>query len=390
MDRGGDRWQRLFYQVLLVGGALALVLWLTIRLRVVTAPMIVGFFIAFALHPLVVWLRRRRVPAMVALTVPLAAVIGFGVVAIAFIVPNLASELVALSQKLPGRLQTLLVEVDPYWEATFAVKLSALIEPNAVRQTLQGIVRELVGPATSMLGWVLTSARDLGMALIYILLVFVVAAFLIDDYDRIVARIRDLVPPASRTWVETMAGRIDETLKGFLRGELLLFLLATVVFTTGLLALGVDFAALIGPLVALIYLVPYVGVVVGTLLALMVALLEAPSWGTFGGVLTLFLSFYAIDLLFITPRLIGGRVGLRPLVVLLGVVAGGELLGVMGVLLAVPCLAVGRIVLLECLAWYRSSDLYGAPTESPGAASTTPEQVADEPLTDTAPPGATP
>ncbi len=363
MTSSGDRWQRLFYQVVLVGGALALGFWLVIRLKVVTAPMIVGFMIAFALRPLVVWLRGHRVPAVVALTVPLIAVIGFGVVAVVVVIPNIASELVAFSQKLPGRLHFVLTQADPYWEKTFAVKLSSLIEPSAVRQTMQSIVRELVGPATSVLGWVLTSARDLAMGLVYVLLVFVVAAFLIDDYDHIVARIRDMVPPTRRARFEDIAGRIDKTLKGFLRGELLLFLLASLTFTVGLLALDVGFAALLGPFVALIYLVPYVGVLVGTVLALAVALLEAPGWGTFGGVLTLFLSFYTIDLLFITPRLIGGRVGLRPLVVLLGIVAGGELLGVMGVLLAIPCLAVGRIVLLECLAWYRSSEFFGAAPE---------------------------
>ncbi len=365
MISSGDRWQRLFYQVLLISGALAVCLWLVIRLKVVTAPMLVGFMLAFALRPLVVWLRSHRVPAIVALTVPLIAVIGFGVVAVIFVVPNLAGELVTFSQKLPGRLHHALIQADPYWESTFAVKLSSLIEPSAVRQTMQSIVRELVGPATSVLGWVLTSTRDLLMALVYVLLVFVIAAFLIDDYDHIIERIRELVPPNRRERFEDITGRIDDTLKGFLRGELLLFLLASLVFTVGLLALKVGFAALLGPLVAVIYLVPYVGVLVGTVLAMAIALLEAPGWGTFGGVLTLFVSFYTIDLLFITPRLIGGRVGLRPLVVLLGIVAGGELLGVMGVLLAIPSLAVGRIVLLECLGWYRSSEFYKSALEAP-------------------------
>ena len=379
MVQSSDRWRRLFYQVVLIGGALAVCLWLVIRLKVVTAPMIVGFMIAFALRPLVVWLRGHRVPAVVALTVPLIAVIGFGVLDVVFVVPNLATELVSFSQKLPGRLHHALVQADPYWENTFAVKLSSLIEPSAVRQTMQSVVRELVGPATSVLGWVLTSTRDLLIALVYILLVFVVAAFLIDDYDHIVARIRALVPPAGRDRYEVIAGQIHDTLKGFLRGEMLLFLLASLVFTGGLLALEVGFAALLGPFVALIYLVPYVGVLVGTLLALAVALIEAPGWGTFGGVLTLFVSFYTIDLLFITPRLIGGRVGLRPLVVLLGIVAGGELLGVMGVLLAIPCLAVGRIVLIECLAWYRSSEFYGADTEVTPNRAEEPEHSGSEP-----------
>jgi predicted PurR-regulated permease PerM len=348
----------LFFQVLLIGGALALVLWLIIRLTIVTAPMMVGFFIAYALNPVVVWLRKHRVPAVVALTVPLLAVIGLGVVLMVFVVPNLAAELLIFSQKLPGRLQRLMLEVDPYWERIFAVKLSGLVEPAVLRANLQTLGRELVGPASSVVGWVLTSARDLLVAVINVMLVFVVAAFLIDDYERIVQQGMSLVPRNSRARVERLLRDVDTTLKGFIRGELLLFTLASTAFTSGLLVLDVGFAALIGPLVAVIYLVPYIGMVFGTLLALAVAMLEAPSLTTFIGVLAVFMSFYIIDLLFITPKVIGGRVGLRPLAVFLGVMAGGHLFGVVGVLLAIPGLAVGRIVLVELLASYRKSSTY--------------------------------
>ncbi len=368
MQRDAQWWQKRFYQVVLVGGAVALVLWLTIRLRVVTAPMIVGFFIAYALNPLVVWLRRHRVPAFVALTVPLALVITVGILLVAVVLPGLARELLVASQALPGRLQALLVDLDPLWERNFGIKPSHYVEPAVLRQNLERLVVELAGPATSVVGWLLTSARDLFLAVVNVLLVFVVAAFLIDDYDRIVARCASLVPPRDREQIFRVVRNIDDTLKGFLGGELVLFLLASLAFTSGLLVLGVPFAALVGPAVAFIYLVPYIGLLLGAGLAIGFSLLEQPSLGTVTGVVVVFATFYVIDLIFITPRIIGGRVGLAPLVVLLGIVAGGELFGIIGVLLAIPCLAVARILLVELIEAYRRSAAYLGPNPAPLAA----------------------
>ncbi|MCO4761974.1 MAG: AI-2E family transporter [Myxococcales bacterium] len=366
MNRDAAWWQKLFYQVILLGGALSLVLWVTIRLKVVTAPVIVGFFIAYALNPLVIWLRKHHVPAFVALTLPLALVIAVGILLIVVVIPGLASELLSASQTFPARLQALLVDLDPIWQRNFGIKPSSYFEPATLRDNLQRVVVELAGPATSVVGWLLSSARDLFLAAANVLLVFVAAAFMIDDYDRIVARCASLIPPRERPQITRIVTRIDEMMKGFLGGELVLFLLASISFTSGLLILNVPFAGLIGFAAALIYLVPYIGIILGAALAVAFSLLEDPSLATVSGVLAVFGTFYVIDLLFITPRIIGGRVGLTPLVVLLGIIAGGELFGIIGVLLAIPCLAVARILLVELVdAYQRSTAFRGRQTNSP-------------------------
>ncbi len=366
MHRDASWWQKRFYQVLLIGGAVALCLWLTIRLRVVTAPVIVGMFIAYALNPFVIWLRKHRVPAFVALTLPLAMVIALGIVIVAVVLPGLATELVGASRALPGRLQALLVDLDPIVQARFGITPSAYFEPAVLRENLQRVVLDLAGPATSIVTWLLSSARDLLLAVLNVLLVFVAAAFLIDDYDAFVHRCAALVPPRDRPQTFRIIRRIDEMLKGFLGGEFVLFILASTAFTSGLLVLNVPFAGLIGFACAFIYLVPYIGLVIGVSLAIAFSLLEQPSLATVTGVVAVFGTFYVIDLLFITPRIIGGRVGLRPLAVLLGIIAGGELFGIIGVLLAIPCLAVARILLVESIDVYQRSSAFGDPGRAVG------------------------
>jgi len=361
-----DRWQRRFYQVVLVAGLSALALWLVVRLRVITAPLIVGALLAWALQPVVRWLRRNRVPEFLALTVPLLAVTALVFIVVAVILPAALAELVTASQNLPSQMQNTILGLDPWFDDLIGVKLSALIAPDVLRANIQGVLREIVGSASSLVGWVLASARDILLAVGNLLLVFVIAAFVLDDYERIIGRVTELVPMRHRDHAARVGNRIDATLRSFLRAELLLWVLASSIFTAGLLVLRVPMAALLGPFVAAIYLVPYIGVIFGLTLALAVALVESPTLATFAGVSILFGGFYSIDAVFITPRVIGGRVGLRPLVVLLGIVAGGELFGVIGVLLAIPLLAVGRILLLEFLDKYRNSDAYLAvPAGSP-------------------------
>ena len=368
MQRDDGWWQRRFYQVLLLGGSFALLMWLIIRLRVVTAPVIVGFFIAYALNPLVIWLRKRRVPAFVALTLPLGLVIALGIVVVAVVLPRLASELLIASRALPARLQALLIDLDPIWQARFGVKPSSYVEPAVLRENLQRVVMELAGPATSVVGWLLSSARDLLMAVLNVMLVFVAAAFLIDDYDGVVETCASLIPPHRRPEVTRVVRRIDTMLKGFLGGEFLLFVLASLAFISGLVALEVPFAGLVGFACALVYLIPYIGLIIGICLAIAFSLLNQPSLATMTGVLAVFGTFYVIDLLFITPRVIGGRVGLTPLVVLLGIIAGGELFGIIGVLLAIPSLAVARILLVELVDAYRRSAAFRGESADPASA----------------------
>ena len=135
---------------------------------------------------------------------------------------------------------------------------------------------------------------------------------------------------------------------------------AVVAFSVGLLLLDVPYALVMGPIAGVIYLVPYIGVLTGGTLCVIMSLLTDHSALQIGGVALLFVAFYSIDLLYITPRMIGNRVGLKPVVVLLGIIAMGELAGLTGILLALPLMAITRILLDEALTDYRASSAYTA------------------------------
>lgn len=351
-------WQALFFKIVVLGGLAALVMWLLMRLRVVTAPILIGFFIAYALNPAVVKLRRWRVPPILALGVPVLAVVTLAVVFVAVVLPTMAHELVFASQHAPQQVYNLVLRADPWFQEHFGQPLSSVVDYRNLSGLTQSIAAELFGPARSAVGWVLSSARDMLVAVGNIVLVVVVAFFLLEDYEKIVRATADLVPLARLRTVTRVVARIDAVLAGFLRGELLLFAAATVAFTVGLGIMEVPFFLVVGPMAAMMYLVPYVGVLAGGVLCLVLSALAGHTLLHVLGVVGLFATFYLTDLLYLTPRLIGNRVGLRPVVVLLGIIAFGELFGLIGVLLAIPMLATARILLVEATEKYRSSVAY--------------------------------
>lgn len=361
-------WQAWFFKSLLLGGLAVGLFWAIAAVRVVSVPILLGFFIAYALNPLVRRLKRWRVPAFVALSVPVLVLLTLLVIFGVFVVPTLTSELVTASQKAPARLYNWMLLWDPWVQARFGRPLTALIAYDDLSGAVQSLAQQVIGPAQGWMGVVLSSARNLLRLVGAGLLTLVVAFFLMDDFERVTHQLASLVPPRLRDDFRRVLARIDGVLGGFLRGQLLLLSLASLAFTSGLLLLHVPYALVLGPMAAIVYLVPYLGVMTGGLVCAVLAGVSGPGLWQPLSVLALFAGFYTLDLLFITPKLIGDRVGLHPLAVLLGIIGFGEVLGVVGVLLAIPVLACARILLLEALEQYRHSWAYSPPPDAAPAA----------------------
>ena len=143
-------WQALFFKTALLGSAIAAALWLLERLRVVTVPILIGFFIAYALNPMVIRLRRWRVPAVLALTVPVLAAFALAAVFVAVVLPTMAEQLIAASQQAPARLYNTLLSWDPWAQRRFGRPLTDVIKYQDLSGMIQSLARELVGPAQSV------------------------------------------------------------------------------------------------------------------------------------------------------------------------------------------------------------------------------------------------
>ena len=184
------------------------------------------------------------------------------------------------------------------------------------------------------------SGGALAAAVFSLFLVPIITFYMLRDWDVIVARIGALVPSAERETVFRLARETDDVLGAFLRGQILVMIGLGVIYSAGLSLVGLEFAIAIGVVAGLVSFVPYLGFVFGILLAGVTVMLEPDPLWRLGGVVATFAIGQFIEGSVLTPKLVGDRIGLHPVMVIFAVAAGGQLFGFFGILLALPVAAV--------------------------------------------------
>jgi predicted PurR-regulated permease PerM len=212
------------------------------------------------------------------------------------------------------------------------------------------------------------------------LIVPVLAAYLLYDFDHIVASIHDLLPQRARPVVGAYAREIDAVLMGFIRGQLLVMAIVAVLYSAAYLLLGVRLAIPIGLCSGALNAVPYLGSSFALLSGLVMSLIGGGGWGKLLGVVAAYAIIQSLEGFVITPRVIGSAVGLRGVWVLIALFVCGSLFGFLGVLMALPVAAVTRIFVTGAVRHYRSTDLFLAaprPRSRPPEAHTLPPRERD-------------
>lgn len=338
---------------LAVGAGLVWVLWL---LRATLTPFLAAAVLAFILNPGVDWLVRRRLPRAVAAAMMLLLLF-VGLLAVFLIVaPLIHRETVELAAHLPPFLARLDAALAPQLETLFGKEVHLDLESLAALLTSQ------LTNVDGIAGRLLAVGRSGGAALAAILgnlvLIPMVLFYLLLDWHGIVARIDRLVPRRLHAMVRGIAAEIDGVLAEFLRGQLAVMGLLAIYYTAALWLTGVDFALPIGLVTGGLAFVPYLGFATGLCLALLGALLQpAGSWGLVA-VAAVFAGGQVLESFFLTPRIVGQRIGLHPLAVIFALLAFGQVFGFFGVLLALPASAVLLVGLRHLKEAYLRSDFY--------------------------------
>lgn len=351
-----NRWLFLAFKVALVAAVTLGVFALLVRVQTVVIPLLFAFFVAYQMAPLVDWARRRRIPPAVSTAALLVLVVASVVVFFALFVPRFVGEFGQLVQALPSYAKALEAAVVPWLRDTLGVEVD--LDLASLGERLRDIGPDLLQPTGTLLGSVATGVIGAVTFLLNLVLIPVFIFLFSVDYQRIVDAAKDLVPPRLRRDVFRVAARIDRALSSFVRGQLLVMACLAVFYSVGLLVLDIKFAIFIGVTAGVANLIPYAGVALGIGLSIVMALLEGAGWGTIAGVGGLFAVGNLLESFVLVPKIVGDRVGLSPLLVLVALIFWGELLGILGVLIAVPVTAVLRILLGELISAYRRSSYY--------------------------------
>jgi len=330
-----------------------LLLWL---LAPVLTPFIVGAVLAYALHPAVERLAARRVPRVLAVALVEVVFIIALLALLLLVVPILSKELPLLREQIPLLADRLNRSVAP-WLAQWGVNVSLDIAgiKAFVLKYLDANLEDWTGAA-------LNSARIGGSILLALIgnaiLVPVVLFYLLLDWPRLVERTQSFVPPRLRVQVDGFLQECDSMLGQYLRGQLLVMLILAAFYSIGLALFGFDLALPVGVFTGLAIFIPYVGFGLGLLLALLAGVLQFASWYGIVAVAVVFGIGQVVESLYLTPRLVGERIGMNPLMVIFALLAFGHLFGFAGVLIALPLSALLVVAARRLTATYRDSRLY--------------------------------
>jgi len=346
-----DSQKWLLLAVLVAGG------WLLYRLAPVLTPFAVSALLAYLGDPLVDRLQGRGLSRTAAVLTVFILLLLAGLGLLLVMVPLLQRQVAVLIAKVPAIVDWVQVELLPRVAALpgFA---ELRLDPEAVRETLMAHWRQLGGAATGLMRNVFWSGQLLVGWLAWLVLVPVVTFYLLRDWDLLVARVRELLPRRWEPTVARLAGECDAVLAEFLRGQLLVMLALGTMYVSGLWLVGLDLAFLIGVLAGLVSFVPYLGVIVGVLAAGLAALIQFQDLLHLLYVALVFGIGQAVEGMVLSPLLVGERIGLHPVAVIFAVMAGGQLFGFFGVLLALPLAAVVVVLLRHLRAHYLASDFY--------------------------------
>lgn len=337
-------------------GATGIFIFLIWLLSPMLLPFVAGLAIAYFLNPVVGLLRRGGFSRPSGAAVVLLGFILVVIIVLLLIVPLFESQVTALIHAIPGYTERLQQNFLP-WFNDILSKLS----PED-REKLQAAAGEHVGEAINWVAKFLQHILSGGFALLDILtLVFItplVAFYVLRDWEKMTAVVDNALPRSYYGVIHTQLHQIDQTLAGFVRGQALVCMTLSVYYATALSLTGLDFGVAVGLTTGLLAFIPYAGTTFGWGTSLLLAAMQFGDMRHLAMIFVVFIIGQIIEGYFLTPKLVGNRVGLHPVWILFGLFAGASLLGFTGMLIAVPVSAVVGVLLRFGMQQYRASKYY--------------------------------
>lgn len=352
-----------------------LLLWVTSGLAAVwvlrsagsiLAPFVIALVVAYLLDPLVDRMQERglgRVPSIILLVGPVLVLLAVG---LGLGLPALERQLQELGEAAPGAVDRVVRWAEgaedqivriPVIGPTLLERLTSL-NPAAITELLQDRLDDM---ARQVWSGVLGVGRGLSFLITllgYTILTPVLAFYLLRDWDTLIQHLGELVPPRRRGPVFRLLKEYDGLLGRYLRGQITVALLMGLLTALGLWVWGFPYAFLVGSLVAVFSVVPYLGLVLSLLPAVIIAILSGDMGYSLLKVGVVFAVVQGLEGTVISPRIVGDSVGLHPVWIVLAITAGGYFFGFVGLLLAVPAAAGIKILITRALAGYRASAAY--------------------------------
>jgi len=319
-------------------------------------PFLSAALLAYLGNPVVDWLEKNKWHRTLAVTLVFAIIFTSLTTVVIILLPLIEQQVSALIEKVPAIISWAKEIALPWLQLRLSV--FGQVDSDKLQQTLQ----ENIGGAGSVLASVFGSISSSGMALLSglanIVLVPVVTFYFLRDWNAMVAKTHDTFPRRMEGKLTAITQEVDSVLGAFFKGQVLVMISLAIIYYAGLSLAGLEFALLIGLLIGLVSFVPYLGLIIGVVLACAASIFQLHDASGLLPILIVFGVAQMLESVVLTPILVGDKIGLHPVAVIFSVMAGGQLFGFTGVLLALPVAAVLLVLLRYANKQYKESELY--------------------------------
>lgn len=363
------------YTAFVVVAAVVTAIWLLSSTGSLLAPFLLAVVLAYVLDPAVDALERRgvgRAASIVLLAVPALGILALGLL---FAIPAAVQQLGEVARQAPVFLDRLVAWLEAVQERLLRLDLPLLDEERLIERVRgidsASVVAFLEGRRAALASWiwggVLGVGRGLGFfftALGYVALTPVLTFYLLRDWDAITQRLENLIPPARRAAIVSFASECDRMVARYLRGQVTVALVIGILTGVGLWIARFPYAATLGLIVAIFSVVPYLGLVLSLVPAIFIAFVSGNVGVSLLKVAVVYGVAQLLEATVVSPRIVGGSVGLHPVLVLLALAFAGFFFGFVGLLIAVPAAAVAKLLVRRGLGVYERSAFYRGERQS--------------------------
>lgn len=336
--------------------------WLVYLLAPVITPFAISAALAYLGDPFVDRLEkfslgRWTLGRTLAVSIVFVLMLSFLTIVLLIVVPLLVEQIRLLVQLFPKWIEWFSAKALPWLAGKFGFTLQDF-DSAQFSQVLKDYWKEISTAAFTVIDYLSRGGMAVAALLTNLILIPVVTFYLMRDWDPLIRAIHDLLPRNIEAEVSRTSKEVDEVLGAFFRGQLMVMLALGLIYSVGLSLVGIELGVLIGMGAGLLSIVPYLGSIVGVLVAAGAAIFQFQDVFHLLMVLLVFGVGQAAEGMYLTPKLVGDRIGLHPVTVIFAVLAGGQLFGFLGILLALPVAAGLNVLVRQLLLKYRASELY--------------------------------
>ncbi|HVJ36328.1 MAG TPA: AI-2E family transporter [Stenotrophomonas sp.] len=358
-------------------------LWLVWLLAPILTPFVLALLLAWLGDPLVDRIERAGRSRNVAVTLVFVLMVLLVVLAMMILVPLIERQIVTLIGALPQMRDWVIGTAVPWLQQKTGLELMSWLDPERLIDWIRSHWEQAGGVAKTFFGYLSRSGFAMVTWVVNIALLPILTFYFLRDWDTLVERVAAVIP---RKYIGTVTGlalESNDVLGAFIRGQFLVMVALGVIYAGGLTLVGLNLGLLIGLIAGLISFIPYLGATTGIVLAVIAALVQAQGFDLklLIGLGVVFTVGQLMESYVLTPRIVGDKIGLHPVAVIFAVMAGGQLFGFLGMLLALPVAAVANVLLRYAHARYTESELYAGergPEIVLASATTTTEAVVIE------------